>query len=173
MKKLYRIYCKIEVLIAACAFFAIIVLTFGNAVLRIFDHPIVANDDICSLLFAWVSFMGADIALRSNRLVGMDILTMNLPVRLQKVLQLIVYAVMMVTLGMFVAKGQELAKMNWARFFNSLPISYGWVTLSLSVCGLMMMMTLVIKIVVLIKQFANDSFTIKMHDPDNEREVAE
>lgn len=77
MKKLYKIYCKTEIALAAAGFFAIIVLTFGNAVLRLFNRPIVANDDICALLFAWVSFMGADIALRSNRLVGMEILTME------------------------------------------------------------------------------------------------
>ena len=131
-----------------------------------------ANDDICALLFAWVSFMGADIALRSNRLVGMDILTMNLPIRIQKVLQLIVYIIMMVIMGMFVYQGTGLAKLNWARVFNSRPMSYGWVTLSLAVCGLMMMISLVIKVAVVIKEFSNDSFNIKMHDPDNEKEVA-
>ena len=172
MKKLYKIYCKPEIALAAAGFFAIIVLTFGNAVLRLFNRPIVANDDICALLFAWVSFMGADIALRSNRLVGMDILTMNLPIRIQKVLQLIVYIIMMVIMGMFVYQGTGLAKLNWARVFNSRPMSYGWVTLSLAVCGLMMMISLVIKVAVVIKEFSNDSFNIKMHDPDNEKEVA-
>lgn len=172
MKKLYKIHCKTEIALAAAGFFAIIVLTFGNAVLRLFNRPIVANDDICALLFAWVSFMGADIALRSNRLVGMDILTMNLPIRIQKVLQLIVYIIMMVIMGMFVYQGTGLAKLNWARVFNSRPMSYGWVTLSLAVCGLMMMISLVIKVAVVIKEFSNDSFNIKMHDPDNEKEVA-
>lgn len=172
MKKLYKIYCKTEIALAAAGFFAIIVLTFGNAVLRLFNHPIVANDEICSLLFAWVSFMGADIALLSNRLVGMDILTMNLPIRIQKILQLIVYIIMMVIMGMFVYQGTGLAKLNWARVFNSLPMSYGWVTLSLAVCGLMMIISLVIKAAVVIKEFTNDSFNIKMHDPDNEKEVA-
>ena len=169
---MYKIYIKKKIALAAAGFFAIIVLTFGNAVLRLFNRPIVANDDICALLFAWVSFMGADIALRSNRLVGMDILTMNLPIRIQKVLQLIVYIIMMVIMGMFVYQGTGLAKLNWARVFNSRPMSYGWVTLSLAVCGLMMMISLVIKVAVVIKEFSNDSFNIKMHDPDNEKEVA-
>lgn len=172
MKKLYKLYCKAEIAVVACAFFAIIVLTFGNAVLRIFNHPIVANDDICTLLFAWVSFMGADIAMRSNRLVGMDLVTMNLPVKIQKALQLIVYVVMIVTLGMFILKGSQLARMNWARFFNSLPISYGWVTISLAVCGVQMIVTLLIKIVVLLQHFGDDSFTMKQHNPDNMGEEA-
>ena len=79
---------------------------------------------------------------------------------------------MMVIMGMFVYQGTGLAKLNWARVFNSRPMSYGWVTLSLAVCGLMMMISLVIKVAVVIKEFSNDSFNIKMHDPDNEKEVA-
>lgn len=173
MKKIYALYCRAEIVAISCAFFAIIVLTFGNAVLRIFNHPIVANDDICTLLFAWVSFMGADIAMRSNRLVGMDLVTMNLPVKLQKLLQLIIYILMILVLGMLILKGSQLARMNWARFFNSLPISYGWVTISLPVCGLQMILTLVIKIVVLLSHFRDDQSTIKSHDPDNARKEAE
>lgn len=173
MKKIYKWYCRIEMVLACAAFFTIIALTFSNAVLRALNHPIVANDDICTLLFAWVSFMGADIAMRSNRLVGMDLVTMNLPIKLQKVLQLVVYLIMGVTLVMLAIQGYKLAVMNWNRFFNTLPVSYGVVTLSLAVCGVQMLLTLAIKITVLLRHFGDDSFTIKQHDPDNEGKGAQ
>lgn len=168
MKKVYRIYCKAETLIAAAAFFAIIVLTFINAVLRIFKRPIVWNDDVALLLFSWCAFLGADIAMRSNRLVGMDLLTTKFPPKVQKILQLIVYLFMLAVLGLFAVKGYDLAVMNWKRFMNSLKLSYGWATLSLPVCSVLMMLTIVIKIAVLLKNFSDDNFRIKMHDPDNE-----
>lgn len=167
MKKLYKWYCTIEVVLVAASFFAIIVMTFANAVLRVFNHPIVASDDICTLLFAWVSFMGADIALRANRLVGMDLMTTKLPPRAQKFLQLIVYLVMAATFVMFIIKGCQLAVMNWDRYFNTLPISYGVVTMSLPVCGVQILLTIAIKVSVLIRHWRDDAFTIKMHDPDN------
>jgi TRAP-type C4-dicarboxylate transport system permease small subunit len=75
---------------------------------------------------------------------------------------------MIAILCMFTVKGYQLAKMNWARFFNTLPISYGWATMSLPVCSVLMILTLLIKIVVTILHFGDDSFTIDMHDPDNE-----
>lgn len=111
--------------------------------------------------------------MRANRLVGMDILTMNLPIRVQKVLQLIVYIIMIVVLAMFVVKGFSLAKMNWLRYMNTLKLSYGWATLSLPVGSLQMILTLVLKIRVLLMNFTNDSFTMKMHDPDHEKKEVE
>ncbi len=172
MKQIYRWYCKIEVALTATAFFAIIALTFINAVLRAFKHPIVASDDICTLLFAWVSFMGADIAMRRNRLVGMDLLTMHLPIKVQKVLQLIVYIIMGATIILLAVNGYKLAMLNWGRAFNTLPISYGLVTLSLPICGIQMLLTLGIKFYTVLKNFGDDSFTIKMHDPDDEEKEA-
>lgn len=173
LKKIYKWYCRIEMLLACAAFFTIIALTFANAVLRALNHPIVSNDDLCTLLFAWVSFMGADIAMRSNRLVGMDLVTMNLPAKLQKVLQLIVYLIMGATLVMLAVQGYKLAVMNWSRFFNTLPVSYGLVTLSLAVCGVQMLITLCIKFVVVVQHFGDDSFSIKQHDPDKEGKEAQ
>ena len=108
MKTVYKWYCRIETAIVAAGFFAIVALTFSNAVLRAFNQPIVAADDICTLLFAWVSFMGADVAMRANRLVGMDLVTMHLPAKLQKTLQLIVYVVMIATICLLIVKGVEL-----------------------------------------------------------------
>mgnify|MGYP002627209631 CR=1 FL=1 len=170
MKKIYKYYCKVETIIACAGFFTIIAMTFGNAVLRLLNKPIPTSDDICTLLFAWVSFLGADIALRSNRLVSMNLVTMNLPVKVQKVLSLIVYGIMLAVLGLFVVKGYQLARMNWLRFFNTLPISYGWATLSLPVCSVLMIITVLIKLTVTVMHFKDDSFSISMHDPDNEEE---
>ena len=58
--------------------------------------------------------------------------------------------------------------MNWARFFNTLTISYGWATLSLPVCSILMLITLSIKIYITVRNFNDNSFTIDMHAPDNE-----
>ncbi len=168
MKKIYKIYCTIEKYIVMAAFFTIIALTFTNTVLRIFNRPVIWADDISLLLFSWSAFLGADLALRSNRLVGMDIVTSKLPAKTQKILQIIVYLIMLSILLLFVVKGFSLAKMNWKRFMNTLKLSYGWATLSLPVGSVLMILTILIKLYVLIRNFNDDSFTIKMHSPDFE-----
>ena len=167
MKTVYKWYCKIETWVVAAAFFTIIITTLGNVILRgLFNKPVIKADDICSLLFAWVSFMGADCAFRSNRLVGMDIVTMKLPVKVQKVLQIFVYLLIIAVMTMFFFKGKSLALTNWKRFFNTLSISYGWVTLSLPVCSVQIILTAVVKLIVTVKNFKNDDFNIKMYKPE-------
>lgn len=161
MKKFYQIFRKVETYLVAVGFFAIISITFFNAVFRFFKHPIIATDDICSLLFAWVSFMGADVAMASDRLVGMDLITMKFSLKVQKVLFIAVRLIMITILCLLVVHGFPLAKMNWARAFNTLSISYGWVTLSLPVCSILMIITSMIKIVAVLRNFNNDAYTFK------------
>lgn len=175
MKKIYKVYCQIESVIAGSAFLAIVVLTFLNAVLRIFKMPIIFVDDLSMLLFGWAAFLGADVAFRHCRLVGMDILTSKLNIKVQKVLQLIVYVIMICTLGMFVKYGYELAMSNWARSYNTLKISYGWATLSLPVCSVFMMITAFVKIYKTVLHFNDDSFSLKhdIEDPVIEPEEKE
>lgn len=171
--KIYKTYCKIESMIAGLGFFTIVILTLLNAVLRLFNMPIIFVDDMSLLLFGWVAFLGADVAFRHCRLVGMDILTSKLNIKVQKVLNLVVYSIMILTLCMFVKYGYGLAVMNWARTYNTLMISYGWATLSLPVCSVLMIITAVIKIIKTVRHFGDDSYSLRSDVEDPVIEVAE
>lgn len=165
-KKIYKVYCRVEDIIVGAGFITIVGLTFLNAVLRAFDRPITTVDDVNLLLFGWVAFLGADVALRYSRLVGMDILTSKLPPKTQKVLQVVVYAIMIGALIVFAKHGFALAASNWKRFYNSLPISYGYVTLSLPICSLLMILTCTIKIFKIVTNFSDDSYNVRKDNPD-------
>ncbi len=166
LKKVYRVYCRIEDILVGCGFATIVGLTFVNAVLRAFDRPIITVDDICLLLFGWVAFLGADVALRYSRLVGMDILVSKFPPKLQKFFQVLVYVIMIAALAIFAQHGFALAAGNWKRFYNSLPISYGYVTLSLPICSLLMILTCLIKIGKVVLHFGDDSYNVRKDNPD-------
>lgn len=165
-QKAYRIYCRIQEIIVGTFFATIVFLTFINAVLRTMNRPIPTTDDICSLLFAWSALLGADVALRYSRLVGMDILVTKLPPKMQKFFQLTVFVIMIGSMLLFIRYGFFLATRNWPRFLNTLPISYGWVTLSFPVgCG-MMIFTTSIKAVKTIIHFKDDKYNVKKDVPD-------
>jgi TRAP-type C4-dicarboxylate transport system permease small subunit len=51
------------------------------------------NIDLAMLLLAWTSFLGADIAWRSGQLIGIDIITRHLPSKVQKIISLLIYAI--------------------------------------------------------------------------------
>ncbi|MDR2434982.1 MAG: TRAP transporter small permease [Treponema sp.] len=166
LQKVYRIYCRIEEFIVGVCLVTIIGLTFLNAVLRFFGRPIITADDISLLLFAWAALLGADVGLRYSRLVGMNILVSKFPPKLQKFFQILVHIIIIAAMLLFMRSGFVLANKNWKRAFNSLPISYGYVTLSFPVCCCLMIFTSILKILKVIIHFKDDGYNIKEDNPD-------
>ena len=165
-QKAYRIYCRVEEVIVGTFFATIVVLTFMNAVLRTLNRPIVTADDICLLLFSWTALLGADVALRYSRLVGMDILMSKFPPKSQKFFQILVYIIMIISMILFIRYGIYLASRNWSRVLNSLPISYGWVTLSFPVSCCLMVFTSLLKIKKVVTHFKDDNYNVRKDNPD-------
>ena len=165
-QKAYKVYCRAQEIIIGTFFATIVLLTFINAVLRTMNRPIPTTDDICSLLFAWAALLGADVALRYSRLVGMDIMVTKFSPKWQKNFQLLVYLIMIVAMALFIRYGVALASRNWLRFLNTLPISYGWVTLSFPVgCG-MMIFTSIVKIAKILSHYNDDSYNVRKDNRD-------
>ena len=166
MLKFYRGFCKVEEVITSIAFVSIIVLIFSAAIFRAFSHPLVWADDIARFLFSWTAFLGADIALRHSRLVGVDMLVNKLPPKTRKLTEIAVYSIMVVILVSFVYYGTQLSIKNWDRDFQTLSfMSYSMVTLSLPVASLLMIISASTKLVRVIVNFRNDSYQVKQDIP--------
>ncbi len=69
----------LKILIAACLA-AMVVLVFGNVVLRYgFNSGITVSEELSRLFFVWLTFLGAIVALRQHGHLGMDSLVAALP----------------------------------------------------------------------------------------------
>jgi TRAP-type C4-dicarboxylate transport system permease small subunit len=69
----------LKIAIVACLV-VMVVLVFGNVVLRYgFDSGIPASEEVARWLFVWMTFLGAVIALRERRHLGVDSLVKRLP----------------------------------------------------------------------------------------------
>ena len=147
IERIYDFFCKIETVICMVLFCIIIALVFLSAVLRKFNHPIQWGDDVSMLSFAWLAFMGADIALRKGSLVGVALITGKFSIGVQKFLQIFCYVLIMGMLFILVRYGFPLAIKNWGRSFQSLKISYSAVTLSLDVSAIFMMFSVIHNII--------------------------
>ncbi len=166
MLAFYRKFCKVEEVITSVMFVSIVVLIFSAAFFRAFDHPLVWADDIAKFLFSWTAFLGADIALRHSRLVGVDMLVNKLPPKAQKITELIVFSIMIVILISFVYFGTQLSIKNWDRDFQTLSfMSYSMVTISLPVASLLMIISATTKLVRVASNFRNDSYQVKKDIP--------
>ena len=169
MNKIYKLYCKAEEALVGLGFLVIVALTFMNAMLRAFGAPIIYADDICMLLFSWTALMGADVAMRYCRLVGMDILTSKLNPKVQKILGIVVQVIMIGMLFILIKGGLKIVKLNGNRPFNTLEafgIRYGAVTIAIPVCCSMMILTCITKIMKLILHINDDEFTLKKDAAD-------
>jgi TRAP-type C4-dicarboxylate transport system permease small subunit len=161
MNKLYNRYCKIEETITGAIFVSIVILVFSAAFLRLFDRPLVWANDIAKFLFAWAALLGADVAMRNSRLVGVDFLVKKLPLRTAKLLRIFTFSVIIVLLSSFVYFGVGLSIESYDRSFQTLSfMTYSVVTVSLPVTSLLMILTASIKIYKLIKYFNDDDYDI-------------
>ncbi len=146
MKTLYRAFCRAEEGLSCAMFFAMVVLVLCSALARLLNHPLAWSIDIAQLLLAWTCFLGADVAFRDNKLIGLDLFTRNLPGKVQKTLTLLIRIIMLIALLIFIYYGIRLSIESRKRFFQTLPISYSFVTLSLPVSSALMCITALTKI---------------------------
>ncbi len=72
--------CKlIELLIALCLA-VMVVMVFGNVLLRyVFNSGIAVSEELSRWLFVWLTFLGAIVALKENGHLGTDMLVSRLP----------------------------------------------------------------------------------------------
>jgi TRAP-type C4-dicarboxylate transport system permease small subunit len=81
MNGLIERYCRLlELLIAACLA-VMVLLVFGNVVLRYaFNSGITVSEEVSRWLFVWMTFLGSIVALKEHGHLGTDMLVSRLPV---------------------------------------------------------------------------------------------
>ncbi|MDR0684702.1 MAG: TRAP transporter small permease subunit [Spirochaetaceae bacterium] len=146
MRKLYRFLCKAEVIICGVAFIFLVAFVFMSAILRFFRVSMSWNIDMAMFLLAWTAFLGADIAWRSGQLVGIDMVTRRLPKALQKIIEILLYVIIFCALVLIAAFGIKLGVAERLRKYQSIPIPYSFMTLSIVVTAFSMMLSTILKI---------------------------
>jgi TRAP-type transport system small permease protein len=142
MKRIYGQICAAEAFIAAAFLVLMVLLIFLGGVMRMVGHPINWSGDAATAFFAWACFLCADIAWRKNSLMAIEIVTSRLPRHLQMALRMINYAMIGAFLVYLIVMGTHLSWISRARSFQGIPeISYSWVTLSLPVGALLLLVT--------------------------------
>ena len=138
---------KLEVAIAGTFLVLMVALIFVGGVARTLHQPLNWTGDAATCLFAWACFLCADIAWRNNSLMAIEILTDRLPERLQFALRMFNYALIATFLLYLVVMGVYLSWISRIRSFQGIPaISYSWVTMSLPVGSLLLLVTTALRV---------------------------
>jgi len=162
IKRFYDYVCKAEELIAGVFLVAIMILIFVAGVGRTIGHPISWGMDMATFLFAWTAFFSADVALRKNRHVNVKALVSRLPEKVQYYIALLNYVIISIFLVFLIRYGITLAYSTRFRTFQGIPgFSYMWVTFSVPLGSLLLLITTFLKIKELIKTEQAKIFKMK------------
>ncbi len=147
MIKIYAYICKGETLAIKAFLVFIVGLVFVAASTRYVGYPINWSVDMAVCLFAWCTFLSADVAWRNNKLMRVDFLVGKLSMRNQEAIEIVNLVIIVIFLGALIVFGLWLSYTTRFRTFQGIPgFSYTWVTLSVPVGSALMLITTINKI---------------------------
>lgn len=96
ISKLIDGYCKFLGYLIGAMLAVMVVLVFGNVVLRYaFSSGVTLSEELSRWLFVWLTFLGAIIAMREGTHLGSDTLVSRLPVAGKKLLFVVSHVLML------------------------------------------------------------------------------
>lgn len=114
MKRLIDGYCRMLETLIALALAVMVVLVFGNVILRYaFNSGITVSEEVARWLFVWLTFLGAIVALKEHGHLGSDMLVSRLPTGGKKALLVIGHLLMLYITWLLFSGSLTQARINW------------------------------------------------------------
>lgn len=105
--------CHALELTIAAALATMVVLVFGNVVLRYaFNSGIAVSEEVSRWLFVWLCFLGAVVAMKDGAHLGTDMLVSRLPVAGRKACLALGHLLMLYVTWLFLAGSWQQARLN-------------------------------------------------------------
>lgn len=124
--------------LAACLG-AMTCIVFVSVVFRyVLNSPLAWTEELASLLFAWLTFVGAYIGSRFRSHIAIDTLAIFLPAWARRALACVVDVGVVLLLAVFLWQGVRLTITTWSLQFPAMEISRGYLYLSLPVGACLM-----------------------------------
>ena len=128
MSRFFDFTCKtLEYMIAACMA-GMVVLVFGNVMLRYgFNSGITLSEELSRWLFVWMTFLGAIVALRKHEHLGTDMLVGRLGPIGKKICMGFSQLLMLFICVLLFKGAYEQAVINWTSTSAVMEASLSWV----------------------------------------------
>jgi TRAP-type transport system small permease protein len=127
MRQVVDGYFRVLRLFTVLCLAAMVVLVFGNVVLRYaFNTGITVSEEVARWLFVWMTFVGAVIALRRHAHLGMDSLVSRLPTGAKKACFLVSNLLILYALWLLLYGSWQQTLINLDNKAPATGISSGW-----------------------------------------------
>lgn len=114
MSKVFDGFCRILELLMAAALAVMVVLVFGNVVLRYgFNSGITVSEEVSRWLFVWLTFLGAIVAMREHGHLGSDMLVSRLPLIGKKICLVVGHLLMLYITWLLFSGALAQARINF------------------------------------------------------------
>ncbi len=114
-------------------------VVFVSVVFRyVLNSPLAWTEELASLLFAWLTFVGAYAGFRARSHIAIDTLVIWLPARVRRTLTYLVDVGVLCLLAIFIWEGFQLVLTTWSLEYPAMEISRGYLYLSLPVGACLM-----------------------------------
>jgi len=124
--------------LAACLG-AMTCIVFVSVVFRyVLNSPLAWTEELASLLFAWLTFVGAYVGFRTRSHIAIDTLVIFLPPGLRRALARLVDVGVLSLLALFVWQGVSLTLTTRGLEYPAMEISRGYLYASLPLGGILM-----------------------------------
>ncbi|HVL73172.1 MAG TPA: TRAP transporter small permease [Beijerinckiaceae bacterium] len=132
---------RAEEVLGTALFALMAALILLGAVGRTLGTPLIWAIDLAQLFFAWAAVLGADIALKRNQHIEIDILVRRFPPPLRSALATLWLVAIAAFLAGLVWLGTRLTLLNLERELGDVGISYGWVTAAIPAGALLLLVS--------------------------------
>jgi TRAP-type transport system small permease protein len=128
MGKAVDLFFKLLELLVVVALVAMVIMVFGNVVLRYgFNSGITVSDEMSRYCFIWLTYIGAMIAMREKGHLGVDTLVKHLPVAGKKVCLFLSEALMLLCNGLFILGTWKMHGLQVSNVSPVVGISMIWI----------------------------------------------
>jgi TRAP-type C4-dicarboxylate transport system permease small subunit len=129
--------------LAACLGVMTCIVFMGVGFRYVLNSPLAWSEELASMLFAWLTFVGAFVGFRFRSHIAIDTAVIFLPQNVRRFLSWIVDAGVLLLLAIFVWQGFRLAITTWSLEYPAMEISRGYLYLSLPVGACLMAVAII------------------------------
>ena len=134
---------KLEERLAMAFFAGTSFFVLVGAVTRTLGSPLIWAVDLAQLSFVWACMLGADLAMKKNAHIEIDIVVRHFSSATRRKIAIVWLFAIAAFLAMLVWYGTQLTLMNMERELGDIGISYSWITSAIPTgCALMLATTL-------------------------------
>jgi len=128
LQAIVRYFFKLLEVLVVVFMVAMVVMVFGNVVLRYgFNSGISISDEMSRYCFIWLTYVGAMVAMREGGHLGVDSLVKHLPVNGKKVCLFLSESLMLLCNGLFFLGTYKMHELQVTNISPVVGISMIWV----------------------------------------------